>query len=131
MDKEILEYVNNRCAYNKYNGIEVTYLDSEKCIVEGELRTEAMNPWGMAHGGFVYSLCDVAAGVVAGQGVRISVTMGSSINFLSPSVGKRLTVEGKILKNGHTVVFVETNVYNEEGLHTATGQFQIFLKDEV
>ena len=57
--EEHLNIANERSGFNKHNGIKIGDFDDEHCIVEGELCNEAMNPWGMAHGGFVYSLCDV------------------------------------------------------------------------
>ncbi|MDO4816108.1 MAG: PaaI family thioesterase [Bacillota bacterium] len=128
--EELLQRANERCPYNKYNGITVTDIGEDNCVVEGELRPEAMNPWGMAHGGFVYSLCDVAAGVVVSRLNRRGVTLSGNMYYLRPSVGKSLRAEGRIIKDGKTVVLVETNVYNDEGVHTARGEFQIYIIDE-
>ncbi len=128
--EEIMQRVNERCAYNKYNGIEVTDIGKDFCVVEGELRPEAMNPWGMAHGGFVYSLCDVAAGVAVSQLDRRGVTLSGNMYYIRPSKGKKLRAEGRIIKDGRTVVLVETNVYNDEGVHTARGEFQIYVVED-
>ena len=125
--KELIDGVNERCGYNKYNGIKVTDIGDDYCIVEGELRDEAMNPWGMAHGGFVYSLCDVAAGVVVSKANRHGVTLSGSMNYLRPSRGSRLRAEGRIVKDGRSVVFVEASVYDDRGVLTARGDFQIFV----
>lgn len=130
-DKEKIQAINERCDYNKYNGIYVVELSKDFCAVEGELRDESMNPWGMAHGGFVYSLCDVAAGVVVSQTERRGVTLSGNMYYLRPSKGKKLRAEGKIVKDGKTVVLVETNVYNDEGVHTARGEFQIYVVGEM
>lgn len=127
--QEKIEAVNERCSYNKYNGIKVVDFGEDYCIVEGELRDEAMNPWGMAHGGFVYSLCDVAAGVAVSQLNRRGVTLSGNMYYVRPSKGKKLRAEGKIIKDGKTIVLVETNVFNDEGVHTARGEFQIFVTE--
>ena len=124
--QEKIAAINARCSYNKYNGIRVADLGDDYCIVEGELRDEAMNPWGMAHGGFVYSLCDVAAGVAVSERGCRGVSLSGSMYYLRPSVGKYLRAEGRIIKDGKTVALVETNVYNDEGELTARGEFQIF-----
>lgn len=125
--EEKIAAINERCAYNKYNGIKVTDLGEDFCIVEGELTPEAMNPWGMAHGGFTYSLCDVAAGVAVSQTERRGVTLSGNMYYLRPSTGKKLRAEGRIIKNGKSVVLVETNAYTDEGVHTARGEFQIYV----
>ena len=89
-----------------------------------------MNPWGMAHGGFVYSLCDVAAGVVVSHTGRRGVTLSGNMYYLRTSKGKKLIAEGRIVKDGKTVVLVETNTYNDERVLTARGEFQIYVIEQ-
>lgn len=127
--QEKIDAINARSGYNKYNGIKVVELEDGFCAVESELRAETMNPWGMAHGGFVYSLCDVAAGVAANQTGRRGVTLSGNVYYLRPSKGRKLRAEGRIIKNGKTVIVAETNVYNDEGVHTACGEFQIYVTE--
>lgn len=128
--QEKIAAINARCNFNKHNGIRVVDFGDDYCIVEGELRDEAMNPWGMAHGGFVYSLCDVAAGVAVSEKGCRGVTLSGNMYYLRPSVGKFLRAEGKIIKNGKTVALVETNVCNDDGTLTARGEFQVFITQD-
>lgn len=129
-DKEILDRLNSRCPFNKYNGITVKDLGSDWAVVEGEISPDMLNPWGTAHGAFIYGLCDVAAGVAAtNMATHSSVTLSGTIYYLRPSEGTYLRAEGKVIKAGRTVVVVETNVYNDKNVHTARGEFQIFLTD--
>lgn len=127
MDKqEYLILVNTRCEYNKYNHIYTTDIGPDFSVVEVELRPESLNPLGMAHGGLVYSLCDVAAGVAVGQRARTFVTLSGSLSFLRPGKGKKLRCEGRIIKSGRTVNVVETSVYDCGGTLTARGTFEIY-----
>lgn len=127
MDKqEYLNLVNTRCEYNKYNHIYTTDIGPDFSVVEVELRPESLNPLGMAHGGLVYSLCDVAAGVAVGQRARTFVTLSGSLSFLRPGKGKKLRCEGRIIKPGRTVNVVETSVYDDSGTLTARGIFEIY-----
>lgn len=131
MDKqEIIKAVNSRSFYNKHNGITLVDIEEDYCIVEGKLRDEAMNPWGMAHGGFVYSLCDVAAGVIVNKQEHRCVTLSGNLQYLRPSVGKYLRAVAKPIKLGKTIATVQTDVYNDEGIHTASGIFQLFIRGE-
>lgn len=127
MDKqEYLNLVNTRCEYNKYNHIYTTDIGPDFSVVEVELRPESLNPLGMAHGGLVYSLCDVAAGVAVGQCAKTFVTLSGGLYFMRPSKGKRLRCEGRIIKPGRTVNVVETSVYDCSGTLTARGTFEIY-----
>ncbi len=127
MDKqEYLKEVNTRCEYNKHNRIYTTDIGPDYSVVEAELRPESLNPSGMAHGGFVYSLCDVAAGVIVGQRAKSFVTLSGNLYFLRPGRGKKLRCEGKVVKPGRTVNVVDTCVYDDEGTLTAKGTFEIY-----
>ena len=119
--------LNARCAYNRHNGIVITDISDELCVVEGELVPQTMNPLGMAHGGFVYSLCDVAAGALVRQFEPNFVTLSASINYLRPSQGTRLRAEGRLVKKGRTVSVVDTFVYDDQDRLTARGSFEIYI----
>lgn len=119
--------LNARCAYNRHNGIVITDISDGLCVVEGELVPQTMNPLGMAHGGFVYSLCDVAAGALVRQFEPNFVTLSASINYLRPSQGTRLRAEGRLVKRGRTVSVVDTFVYDDQDRLTARGSFEIYI----
>lgn len=128
--EEIINAANERSSFNKNNEIKIVDFGDDFCIVEGVLCEKTMNPMGMAHGGFVYSLCDVAAGVAASRLNRRGVTLSGNVYYLRPSKGAKLRVEGKVVKDGKTVVFVDTNVYDDKKVLTARGEFQIYIVDE-
>lgn len=131
MDKqEFLNGLNSRCEYNKYNHIRVTDVGPDYAVVESELRPESLNPLGMAHGGFVYSMCDVAAGAVIAARSNKFVTLSSSMYFIHPSRGERLRCESRVIKFGRTVNVVETSVYDDKGGLTAKGSFEIYVLEE-
>lgn len=123
--QEKLDRLNSRGGFNAHNGILITDIEDDMCVVEAELRPEALNPLGMAHGGIVFSLCDVAAGVLIAQTGQKAVTTSSSMSYLHPSCGSRLRAVGKVLKSGRTIAVVEASVYDERGELTARGTFEL------
>ncbi len=128
MDKQAkLELLNSRSGFNRHNGIVIKDVGEGFALAEAELKAEALNPWGMAHGGLVYSLCDVAAGVAANLAERKGVTLSANIQYLHPSRGRYLRAEGRVIKDGRTVTVVETKVYNDENELTAAGTVEIFI----
>lgn len=130
MDKQrFINKVNTRCEYNKYNHIFVTDVELESAVVEAELRPESLNLLGMAHGGFVYSMCDVAAGVIIAQYADKFVTLSGNLYFMRPSKGKKLRCEARIIKRGRTVNVVDTCVFDDSGAVTAKGTFEIYIME--
>ena len=69
-------------GFNSHNHIVVTEVGDGTSVVEVKLVQESLNPLGMAHGGLIFTLCDVATGVAARTGGRITVTLDSNIHFL-------------------------------------------------
>lgn len=128
--EEMLKAVNSRSAFNMHNGIKVTDFGADFCVVEAEIRPESQNPWGMAHGGFVYSLCDVAAGVAVAASGRRGITLSSNMYFLHRSEGSTLRCEAKIVKPGSKVVVLDTCVYDDAGEMTARGIFEVYIVKE-
>ena len=124
--QEFLEMINTRCDYNKHNHIYTSDIGPDYSVVESELRPESLNPSGMAHGGFVYSMCDVAAGVIIAQRSDNFVTLSGNLYFMRPSKGKKLRCEAKLIKSGRTVSVVDTCVYDDAGTLTAKGTFEIY-----
>lgn len=130
MDKQrFINKVNTRCEYNKYNHIFVTDVEPESAVVEAELRPESLNLLGMAHGGFVYSMCDVAAGVIIAQYADKFVTLSGNLYFMRPGKSKKLRCEARIIKRGRTVNVVETSVFDDSGAVTAKGTFEIYIME--
>lgn len=124
--EEKLAVLNARSEFNKYNGIKVVDFGEGSSAVETELQKTSMNPWGSAHGGLVFSMCDVAAGVALMGAAHSVVTQSASIYYLRPAAGKTLRAEGRVIKDGRTVALVETNVYNDGGELVASGKFEYF-----
>ena len=122
-----IKLMNSCSGFNMHNGIVISDISDELCVVEGELVPQTMNPLGMAHGGFVYSLCDVAAGALVRQFEPNFVTLSASINYLRPSRGTRLRAEGRLVKKGRTVSVVDTFVYDDQDRLTARGSFEIYI----
>lgn len=125
-NKEFIDFANELSGFNKLNGIKLVELGDDYCVVEGALRKEAMNPWDMAHGGFVYALCDVAAGALVSNSGCKGVTLSSSMHFMRQSKGSMLRAEGRIIKRGKNVSVIESVVYDDSGSMTAKGTFEIF-----
>ena len=90
------------------------------------------NPYGMAHGGFLYTLCDNLAGLIGYTLGYYTVTLQAGINYLKGAdLNDVLTVEGKTLHCGKSTDVTEVNIYNESGTHLVRAEFTMFNISEV
>lgn len=128
-DEEKIGKLNRRSEFNRHNNIFVTAVGDGTGTVETELTKNSMNPMGSAHGGLVYALCDVAAGVAA-MGLNAGgVTQSGSLYYLRPAVGKKLRAVGTVVKMGKTVSLVQTDVFDDADMLVARGEFQYFYTE--
>ena len=91
--EEILKLRQEVGGLNKLMHMHVVTLDKDGgATVELDLTPELLNPLGMAHGGTVFTLCDIAAGSAAASQGTVAVTLDSTIHYYRPGrCGKKLT----------------------------------------
>ena len=117
--------------FNRHNGLRLTDVDDGTATVEVTLRRESLNPRGMAHGGLIFTLCDVATGVAARTGGRMTVSQDASIYFLRPGVNtEKLTAKGRVLKEGRTTGYAEAEVFNDDGTLIAKAAVTVHYLDD-
>jgi len=129
--EELLEAVRERqqsTGLNKMLGIHIVSVDGQGgATVEAELTDNMVNPLGIAHGGTVYTICDVAAGTAAASHGRIAVTLDSNVHYYRPGrVGTKLTAVAHERKYGRntSVYFVELS--DSDGRRIADATFTMF-----
>lgn len=118
-------------GFNSHNHIVVTEVGEGTSVVEVEMTQDAMNPLGMAHGGLIFSMCDVATGVAARTGGRITVTLDSNIHFLRRAKDtEKLVARGRVVKAGRTTGLVTAEVFDDTDKLIATADMTVYYVDE-
>jgi len=124
---QMVEYMNTVQDYNFHNGIKLIEITDNYASCRVELTPEVINSQGMAHGGIVFSICDVAAGFAAASIDRRLVTQGATINYLRPAaMGSILIAKAEPVKIGKTISVVEVRVYDEKERLIAQASFTVF-----
>ena len=109
--EQVLERYNT--GFNKHNNMKLVELELNHSKVEAPLNENSMNPNGIAHGGFIYSLADNAMGVAAVTNGRNVCTVNCQIDYLRPGTGTKLTAEAESVKVGKTLAVFRCNIYND------------------
>ena len=97
--------------------MKVTAVDDGTATVELELHPDSLNCWGTPHGGALFTMADVAAGMaLLTLRQEVTFTVSSSIEYLSaaPGTGK-LTAVGTVEKMGGHMGFSRTDIRDEGG----------------
>lgn len=90
---------------------------------------EAINRYGIVHGGFLFTLCDTAAGMATYAYEVENTTQQASINFikgLSLETGK-IYVECHSIHKGRSTVVNQVEVTTESGQVAAVATYTMFL----
>ena len=84
-------------------------------IVTTKVVEKSLNYFGNAHGGYLFTLCDQVAGLVAISTGDYAVTLQSNINYLKAGhLSDQLKIEGLCVHNGKTTKVVEVVITNQE-----------------
>ena len=130
-DRFFASYYENVSLFNAHNGIQLVDVDDHCSVVEVTLTPNSLNPLKTVHGGLIFSLLDVATGVAARSGGRMTVTQDASIYFLRPGKDtKKLTAIGRVIKEGRQTGLCEAEVFTDDGTLIAKGSATVFYLNE-
>lgn len=126
--EEILKMRQEASGLNKLMHMRVITLDKDGgATVELDLTDELLNPLGLAHGGTIFTLCDIAAGSAAASHGLVAVTLDSNIHYYRPGrPGKTLTAVAYERKRGKKTAVYMVEVHDDEHKHIADAVFTMF-----
>ena len=129
-DRFFASYYENVSLFNAHNGIQLVDVDDHCSVVEVTLTPNSLNPLRTVHGGLILSLLDVATGVAARAGGRMTVTQNANIYYLRPgrNTGK-LTAKGRVIKEGRQTGLCEAEIFDDDGTLIAKGTATVFYLD--
>ncbi len=92
--------------------------ERDHAAIEFEPGPQHSNPMGTLHGGVFCDLADAAMGMAWMSGLvegETCTTIELKINFLRPVVGGKLAADGRVLRRGRNIGYVECEVRDEAG----------------
>ena len=116
-------------AFSTHNFIELESVEPDRATYRMKIRPESRNPFGMVHGGALYTLADDAAGVAAHSDGRHYVTQNGSLHFLDNRAHGVIRATGQVRHRGRSTVLVAFEMTDEKGCMLAAGVFSFFCVD--
>jgi len=104
----------NQEGFIKNNDYELKEIEDNKVTLIAKVTEKSRNPYGIAHGGFIFGLGDTAMGIASSLNGRKSVTMNANITYLRPVVGDFLKAEATVIRSGKTTCYVKADIYDEK-----------------
>lgn len=116
-------------AFTAHNFIWLESVEPDLAVYRLDIRPESRNPYGMVHGGALYTLADDAAGAAAHSDGRHYVTQHGDLHFLDNRAHGIIRAAGRVRHRGRSTVLVDVSVTDAEGVLLATGAFSYFCVD--
>jgi acyl-CoA thioesterase len=114
-----------------YNGIEICSVSAEHSVLKATITENSKNPYGMIHGGLIYTMMDCVAGITARADDRRYVTQSVYVNYLSNVKDPDcIYAESTVVKRGRKLTIVHTIVRTEDGKLLADGTVDMFTIEE-
>ncbi|HEM6088711.1 TPA: PaaI family thioesterase [Streptococcus suis] len=107
---------------------QATMLNEKEVLLTTKVTEKSLNPYGMAHGGFLFTLADSVAGLtIVAQG-SYAVTLQSNIHYMKAAKpGDSLSVIGYCTHDGSRTKVVEVKIENQDGKSIASASFTMFV----
>lgn len=116
-------------AFTDHNFIRLESAEADCAVYRLDIRPESRNPFGMVHGGALYTLADDAAGGAAHSDGRHYVTQSGDLHFLDNRAHGTIRAAGRVRHRGRSTVLVAVDITDEAGTTLATGTFSYFCVD--
>lgn len=114
---KLLHFCNDNEPFLTHNYMRMADTDDGTATIVLPMHENSLNRWGGAHGGILFSLCDVAAGMaIMSLRQEMVVTVNASIDYLAAAAaGSTLTAVGKVDRVGGKLAFCSAEVTDENG----------------
>ena len=100
-----------------FDGCELVSYGAGRVSVCTKVNSTDLNPYGTAHGGYLYTLCDTLAGVCAYSSGNYCVTMQADIHYMKGvKEDDVLLFSAETVHNGRKTKVVNVSVTHEEEL---------------
>ncbi|MGQ7538976.1 PaaI family thioesterase [Streptococcus suis] len=111
---------------------QATMLNEKEVLMTTKVTEKSLNPYGMAHGGFLFTLADSVAGLTTVASGSYSVTLQSNIHYMKAAkLGDTLSVIGSCTHDGSRTKVVEVKIENQDKQLLASTSFTMFVTGKV
>lgn len=129
--KEAIKAVVLKCSeeneFVKWMGIE--FMDVSDSLVKARIkfRKELTNPYGMIHGGILFSLGDIVGGTLANMSGKFVSTVDGRMNYLEPAQDTEyIYCKATKLRSGQHLIVVRVELNDDNGKLIDDGSFTFY-----
>lgn len=130
MEMECYQQEAQSNAYLRLNHIQIKEIEQDHAVLTAELTPELTNPYGMAHGGLLYTMSDCCAGITARTDGRKYVTLDADFHYLRNVTSGMLMAQSCVIRRGSHVCVLQVVVTDEAQRVLTEGTFTMYCVAE-
>ncbi len=128
--ERIMRKVVKENPYMQFLGVELLELREGYSLARMKYKKELLNPYGMMHGGSLYSLADIVAGTAACMSGHYVTTVSGNMNFLLPADRTEYVYcEAIKLRMGKHLAVFDVKLKDDDENILDSGEFTFFVTD--
>lgn len=117
--------------YMQFLGVELMEIREDYGLARMKYNEKLANPYGMFHGGSLYSLADIVAGTVGCMCGYYVTTVSGNMNFLLPTQNTEYVYcEVARLRLGKHLAVFDIRIKNDDGQVLDSGEFTFFVTEQ-
>ena len=124
---ELRELLNKDDRFCRFNGMRLDVLRTGYAEAVMEITENSLNGVGIAQGGAIFTLADLAFAGAANSGGIPTVSASVSLSFLRPGTGGRLRAVASEVSRGRRTGVYSVQVFDEAGRILAHGSITGFV----
>lgn len=128
--EKVIQERERKNGFMLHNFIELESVERDRAVFKLTIRPESKNPYGMIHGGAIYTLADNATGTAAHTDGRYYVTQTSALHFLRNQSEGTVRATATVRHRGRSTVLTAVDITGDDGRLIATGEFTFFCVDK-
>jgi len=105
-------------SFSYENGVRAVCIEDGVSLVTAPINAHTVNRWGKPHGGLIFTLADVACGVLLTYTLQeATVTVSTTVDFMAAAAdgATELRANGRIEKRGGKMAFCACTVCDDTG----------------
>ncbi len=127
-----IKSVNETNPFLRHNHMQAVHVSEERAVVEAKMSAELRNSMGGVHAGLMFSMAEIAAGLLARSNGSKQVTLDTTFRYLRNSTTDGVVeAEAVYIKRGRTITMCRAFV-REQGSdkNLAEGEFSFYCVGE-
>lgn len=126
----VRQHIADHDRFAQHLGIVIEILQDGYARASMPLDDRHKNGVGIAHGGALFAVADLALAAAANAGGRLNLTVNSTLSFLAAGKEAPIVAEARRISNSSRLATYDLTVHDGRGTLVACGQATTYAKDQ-